>query len=153
MVQRRAARFVVRNYSRTASVTNMLVKLRWKTLEERRKNARLETFYKIINNQVEIPMSLQRNTYTHSENSQTFRVPLAKHDFYKNSLFSNVCCSSMCFLYIFLEDRWQKNKFMNIINIFRCYFTVCIMYQCVLKRFVFEKCFVYIYRDVNWLKD
>ena len=29
----------------------------------------------------------------------------------------HVCCSSMCFLYIFLEDRWQKNKFMNIINI------------------------------------
>ena len=83
MVQRRAARFVVRNYSRTASVTNMLVKLRWKTLEERRKNARLE-IYKIINNQVEIPMPLQRNTYTHSENSETFRVPFAKHDFYKN---------------------------------------------------------------------
>ena len=72
LVQRRTARFVVRNYSRTASVTTMLVKLRWKTLEERRKNARLETFYKIINNQVEIPMPLQRNTYTHSENSQTF---------------------------------------------------------------------------------
>ena len=34
----------------------------------------------------------------------------------------HVCCSSTCFLYIFLEDRWQKNKFMNIINIFRCYF-------------------------------
>ena len=29
----------------------------------------------------------------------------------------HVCCSSTCFLYIFLEDRWQKNKFMNIINI------------------------------------
>ena len=61
----------------------------------------------------------------------------------------HVCCSSMCFLYIFLEDRWQKNKFMNIINIFRCYFTVCVMHQSVLKQFVFEKCFVYIYRNVN----
>ena len=59
----------------------------------------------------------------------------------------HVCCSSMCFLYIFLEDRWQENKY--IINIFRCYFTVCVMHQSVLKRFVYEKCFVYIYRDVN----
>ena len=59
----------------------------------------------------------------------------------------HVCCSSMCFLYIFLEDRWQKNKY--IINIFRCYFTVCVMHRSVLKRFVFEKCCVYIYRDVN----
>ena len=56
-------------------------------MENPGKNARLETFYKIINNQVEIPMPLQRNTYTHSENSQTFQVPFAKHDFYKNSFF------------------------------------------------------------------
>ena len=62
---------------------------------------------------------------------------------------TNVTCAvQVCvFLYIFLEDRWQKNKY--IINIFRCYFTVCVMHRSVLKRFVFEKCFVYIYRDVN----
>ena len=32
-------------------------------------------------------MPLQQNTYTHSENSQTFLVPFAKHEFYKNSFF------------------------------------------------------------------
>ena len=49
MVQRRAARFVSNNYKKSeGTVTNLLDKLNWKSLEERRKNARLTTMYKII---------------------------------------------------------------------------------------------------------
>ena len=41
MVQQRAARFVVRNYDRTASVGAILDELGWKSLQSRRKTMRL----------------------------------------------------------------------------------------------------------------
>ena len=40
-IQRKAARFVTGNYKREASVTEMLHKLEWKTLEEKRAESRL----------------------------------------------------------------------------------------------------------------
>jgi hypothetical protein len=45
MVQRRAARFVLNNYHRTASVSAMIDYLKWPSLQERRKDARLTMFY------------------------------------------------------------------------------------------------------------
>ena len=45
MVQRRAARFVTSNYQREASVTDMLQKLKWPTLEVRRLQCRLVMMY------------------------------------------------------------------------------------------------------------
>ena len=44
MVQRRAARWTLRNYDHQASVTEMINKLGWKTLEQRRADARLCLF-------------------------------------------------------------------------------------------------------------
>ena len=41
MVQRRAARWTCSNYDRKASVTEMVNKLRWRSLEQRRTDARL----------------------------------------------------------------------------------------------------------------
>ncbi|KAI8497214.1 hypothetical protein Bbelb_251630 [Branchiostoma belcheri] len=55
MVQRRAARYVTNNFLRTSSVTDMLAKLGWQTLESRRRNARLATLYKITNNVISVP--------------------------------------------------------------------------------------------------
>ncbi|KAI8516955.1 hypothetical protein Bbelb_055360 [Branchiostoma belcheri] len=55
MVQRRAARYVTNNFHRTSSVTDMLDKLGWQTLESRRRNARLATLYKITNNVISVP--------------------------------------------------------------------------------------------------
>ena len=40
-VQRRTARFVKRNYRQTASVSELISELRWQSLEDRRKNARM----------------------------------------------------------------------------------------------------------------
>ena len=51
MVQRRAARFVMSDYNRTASVTEMLNSLQWQTLEEQRNNLQITLLYKIIHNQ------------------------------------------------------------------------------------------------------
>ena len=45
MVQRRAARFVLNDFQSTTSVTALLSKLDWNSLEVRRKFARLKKFY------------------------------------------------------------------------------------------------------------
>jgi hypothetical protein len=45
-VQKRAARWSAHRYRRTSSIGEILASLEWPTLEERRKKARLETFYK-----------------------------------------------------------------------------------------------------------
>ena len=48
-IQRRAARFVLNRHKKTDSVTSMLDKLKWPTLQKRRKLSRLSMFYKIHN--------------------------------------------------------------------------------------------------------
>ena len=45
-IQRRAARWVTSDYGWTSSVTTMINALQWPTLSNRRKSARLSTFYK-----------------------------------------------------------------------------------------------------------
>ena len=57
-VQRRAARFVTGQYQRTVSVTGLLQQLRWQSLADRRLQARLAMLYRIVNEQVAIPLSL-----------------------------------------------------------------------------------------------
>ena len=49
-IQRRAARWVKGCYDRYSSVTTMLASLKWPTLAQRRKIARLKLFYKIMYN-------------------------------------------------------------------------------------------------------
>ena len=56
MVQRKAARFVCKDYRRTTSVTTLLQQLDWPTLQERRRNSRLKLFHKSINNLVALPV-------------------------------------------------------------------------------------------------
>lgn len=57
MVQRKAARFVYNNFSTYSSVSSMLSQLNWQSLEERRTNAIVTMFYKIINNLISIDFS------------------------------------------------------------------------------------------------
>ena len=54
-VQRRAARFVKSRYSRHSSVSGMLDVLEWTPLSQRRQEARLIPFYKIINGLAQVP--------------------------------------------------------------------------------------------------
>ena len=49
MVQRRAARWTLKRYHNTSSVTVMLENLGWRTLEQRRVDARLALLFKIYN--------------------------------------------------------------------------------------------------------
>ena len=54
-VQRQAARFVKSRYSRYSSVSDMLDVLGWTPLSQRRQEARLILFYKIINGLAQLP--------------------------------------------------------------------------------------------------
>lgn len=90
MVQRRAARFVKRDYSRDSSVTTMLNELGWRTLAQRRADGRLYMIYKIVHGLVAIPQNdyltpLTRPTHHHHSNS--FRIPYASKNSYKFSFF------------------------------------------------------------------
>ena len=49
-IQRRAARYVMRRYHNTSSVSEMLDELQWPKLEDRRRTARLSMMYKIHHN-------------------------------------------------------------------------------------------------------
>ena len=55
-VQKRAARFVTRNYSyETGSMTGILEELKWETLQKRRKDNRLILLYKGLKGKARIP--------------------------------------------------------------------------------------------------
>jgi hypothetical protein len=53
--QRRAAHFVYNDYERTTSLSEIMKKLDWKSLSERRREQRLIFMYKIVNNLIPIP--------------------------------------------------------------------------------------------------
>ena len=61
----RSERFVTQNYRQTASVTSLIQNLGWTDLKTRRKNSRLVSMFKILNELVEIPFnpSGQKNTW------------------------------------------------------------------------------------------
>ena len=78
-VQRRAARFVLRRYHNTASPTAMLDELKWPSLQDRRRTARLSMLFKIHNGLIStegIKTSLRpappRHRRTHN---QQFAIP------------------------------------------------------------------------------
>ena len=54
MVQRKAARCVFGDFSTYSSVSSMLQELQWNSLQERRRQARLIMFYKILHKLVEV---------------------------------------------------------------------------------------------------
>ena len=75
-VQRRAARWVSNDYSTYSSVTDMLSNLGWRSLENRRIDAQLTMFYKIVYSPVAIPLPsyfVRPEVYTHHMHSLTYR--------------------------------------------------------------------------------
>jgi hypothetical protein len=89
MIQRRAARFVMGEYRRTHSVSDMLQSLNWSSLSSRRCTARLSIFYKIHNRLIPInfdetlspmPLLSTRNSHIHS-----YSIPFSSSDAHKYS--------------------------------------------------------------------
>ena len=54
-IQRRGARFVCRSYRHTADSSQMIADLGWKSLESRRKQDRLTTFFKLTHDYASVP--------------------------------------------------------------------------------------------------
>ena len=76
MIQRRAARFVLRRYHQTSSVGSMLQQLRWESLQERRAKCRIIIFYKSIYNMIAVNSStylLPSHSSTRHNHSLTYR--------------------------------------------------------------------------------
>ena len=89
-VQRRAGRWAVSNFDRQASVTKIVQDLGWCTLDQRRADARLCLFFKIVHGLVVVPLpdyiqfSNRISRYCHS---MTFGQVSTSTDYYKYSFF------------------------------------------------------------------
>ena len=87
MVKRRAARWVLGPYS---SVTDMLGKLGWCTLEQRRTGFRLVLFYKIVYGYVAVPLPTYVIPLTRTSRTShplAYRQLCAGTDYYKYSFY------------------------------------------------------------------
>lgn len=90
MVQRRAARFVQKDYRRTSSVSSMLHDLDWHSLQSRRKAARLSLLHKIVSGKLNINHQdylMPGDTRTRNKNSLKFAQILSETDAYAHSFF------------------------------------------------------------------
>ena len=90
-VQRKAARFCLQNYTPTASVIAMLKDLGWKTLQQRRQEARLSMMYQMTHNITDFNTDnfLISHTETRTRGSHCFKfqVPKVNKDSFKFSYF------------------------------------------------------------------
>ena len=89
MTQRRAARYVTGITDRYSSVTAMLEQFKWKSLEQRRSQAKVVMMYRIVNGLIAIPLHnyLSYSTSTTRGHSLKLMVPYARLDVYKYSFF------------------------------------------------------------------
>jgi hypothetical protein len=88
MSQRRAARYVTNSHNNRSSVNQMLEHLEWKSLEQRRKVARLTMMYKITNEKVTIPKEeriIPPKRLSINMHDKSFQIPLAASDYMKYS--------------------------------------------------------------------
>jgi len=88
-IQRRAARFVMSDFSTYSSVTAMLSSLKWSTLHHRRHILQLIMLFKILHNLVEFCLSnyIAFNTCTTRGHKFKLSIPLSRIDVYKHSFF------------------------------------------------------------------
>lgn len=90
MVQRRAARFVTNDYTRTSSVTNMLKNLGWHSLADRRSDIGLTTLFRITHQLMEVPTTdilIPADPRTRSNHSLKYRTIKSSTSAYSHSFF------------------------------------------------------------------
>ena len=89
-VQRRAARWTTSSFDYRSSVTAIVNDLGWRTLEQRRADARLCLFFKMVYGLVAVPLLdyiEQPNRISRYCHSMTFRQLHTSKDYYKHSFF------------------------------------------------------------------
>ena len=87
-MQKRAARFVTRNYSReTGSMTGILEELKWEPFQKRRKDNRIILLYKGLKDKAKIPTAdiIPKYRSCRNQHSMAFQIPSASKDVYKRS--------------------------------------------------------------------
>ena len=75
---KKAARFCLQNFSKTASVTDMLSDLKWDTLETRRKKNRVTLMYKHNLVDINTEEHLTPNSELRTRNSHAFKYRMPK---------------------------------------------------------------------------
>jgi len=93
-VQRSAARFTCCDFKRTSSVTAMLQKLQWDSLQQRRARSRVLMLYRIRNGLVAIPASAYLHpATTHTRGSETrYRQIQCNTNTYSHTFFPTAIC-------------------------------------------------------------
>ena len=91
-VQRRAARWVNNRYRRTSSVNDMLQDLAWPSLQERRKQIRLSTFYQYHHKLIHIDSKYTPTPSTlrlsrRQNNSIAYNIPPGTPNYRKHTFF------------------------------------------------------------------
>ena len=88
-VNRCAARMVSNDYGRHSSVTSMLTRLGWATLERRCENQRLTMMYKVVHGLVAVPTThlTAADSRTRVNHSFKFRTISCNSTTYKSSFF------------------------------------------------------------------
>ena len=78
-IQKRAARFVTRNYSyETGNMTGILEELKWETLQKQRKDNGLIFMYKGLKGKARIPTTgliPPKNRRSRNQHSMAFQIP------------------------------------------------------------------------------
>ena len=91
MVQRRGARYVSNRFGNRSSVDNMLATLEWKSLQDRRKDARLGMLYKIVNDKVALDKGdrlVPPLRSTMNMHQLSFQIPSSRSDYIIFSYFT-----------------------------------------------------------------
>ena len=93
MVQRRCARYVTGDFSRTSSVTAMLNQLKWPSLSDRRLQSRLAMLYRIRFNLVDIAWQsyVSKLTSVTRGHGSRLRTIQCSNDTYASSFFPRTC--------------------------------------------------------------
>ena len=87
-VQKRAARFVTRNYTyEKGSMTDIFKKLKWESLQKRRKDNRIILIYKGLKGRAKIPTDdlIPKNRRSRNQHSLAFQIHSASTNAYLHS--------------------------------------------------------------------
>ena len=136
MIQRRAARWTLSEYSQYASVTQMLQSLGWRSFEQRMSDSRLCLFYKIIYVLVAIgmppyvfhPLRTPRNSHTLGFRQIQCTVDYYKYSFYPLSIVQwNRLPAHIALLHTFDSLRGQCAQ--SVTQCHKCQCTVFILFS------------------------
>ena len=151
-VQRRAARWVTRDYRYTSSVSAMLQDLNWHPLDQRRIDSRLVLLYKVTYDLVVIPAGdyLIRNTRPSAKNRPlAYRQITTLKDYYKFTFFPGPSSTGTPYQPIYMSSQtWHSSvqlfARLSIHNLKRQYLFLSFNYTNTLDRTVqFHPVFFY----------